>query len=595
MMVATESSPWPEQAAKVNQFVAHSGNEAYRSLAYHAALPLVLTPELVHYLRIQFLRDENVPWEAEVDLLLSDLCSQAGYELYAMDTQVRAYLLAQIKDDPVWQHRMKEVAQVLINYVSYLSHLNPERRQKELDAQRLAAMTYLGDEPCQQAVQEIANRLKSLENQAANAETSDRGIRAELAYLSRLTQELEPQLRGNEELLDLAQLVQRLLRNPEAVNPDEIVRSFRVGDYDDLTPSAYPFRTVSREQERLTAEFPPPKTLTFETGQFVEPLVAGSLPPLRSETVEVITIEVAPVSPDPSIPSTELVTFGFEVATLEPDRNRPHVWTVRKQRRQAQRYIERLGNSIFIAMVAIPGGSFVMGSPIDEPERFEREGPRRDVQVSSFLMGRYPITQIQWRAVAAMPQQQRELNPAPSRFQGDNHPVERVSWYDAIEFCARLSAHTGREYRLPAEAEWEYACRARTTTPFSFGDMITPEVANYNGSYAYNNGPNGENRGETTPVDHFKIANGFGLSDMHGNVYEWCQDQYHDNYAGAPKDSRAWKEEEAEENARHILRGGAWDFNPGFCRSAYRYLNAPLGSNPYIGFRVVCVAPRALA
>jgi formylglycine-generating enzyme required for sulfatase activity len=305
----------------------------------------------------------------------------------------------------------------------------------------------------------------------------------------------------------------------------------------------------------------------------------------------VVTVEFEAGS---TIPSTELVTFAFDVATLERDSPRRNTWSVRTQQRQAQRYIERLGNSIFIAMVAIPGGSFVMGSPSDEPERFSREGPQHDVQVSEFFMGRYPVTQIQWRAVAAMPHQARELNPDPSHFKGDNRPVEQVSWYDAVEFCARLSAHTGREYRLPTEAEWEYACRARTTTPFSFGDMITPEVANYNGGYAYNSGPKGENRGETTAVDHFKVANGFGLSDMHGNVYEWCQDHYHRNYEGAPTDGRAWEDEEAKENKSRVIRGGAWGSSPRHCRSADRYYFNPRASSDNFGFRVVCVAPRAL-
>ena len=144
---------WQAEAAKVDAFVARFGHEDYRQLVNYAALPLVLTPELVHYLRTQFLREANVPWEAEVDLLLSDLCSQVGYELYTLDTQVRAYLLAQMKTDRHWQQRQVEVAQVLITYVSYLSRINPHRRQRELDAQRLAAMTYLGDESCQQVAQ----------------------------------------------------------------------------------------------------------------------------------------------------------------------------------------------------------------------------------------------------------------------------------------------------------------------------------------------------------------------------------------------------------------------------------------------------------
>ena len=144
-----------------------------------------------------------------------------------------------------------------------------------------------------------------------------------------------------------------------------------------------------------------------------------------------------------------------------------------------------------------------MGSPENEPERQEREGPQHEVTVPSFFLGRYPVTQSQWRAVAAMPQVKRELNPEPSNFKGDNLPVERVSWYESVEFCDRLSTKTGRPYRLPSEAEWEYACRAGTTTPFHFGRTLTTEVANYNGNYTYADGPKGEYRKTTTPVDQF--------------------------------------------------------------------------------------------
>jgi formylglycine-generating enzyme required for sulfatase activity len=205
-------------------------------------------------------------------------------------------------------------------------------------------------------------------------------------------------------------------------------------------------------------------------------------------------------------------------------------------------------------------------------------------------MGRYPVTQAQWRAVAALPE--RELNPDPAEFKGENCPVERVSWYDAVEFCARLSAHTSRQYRLPTEAEWEYACRAGTQTPFYFGKTLTTEVANYDGNYTYADGPKGEYRQETTPVDHFGIANAFGLSDMHGNVDEWCQDHWHDSYEGAPTDGSAWIE--GGDSGRRILRGGAWNDDPRYCRSAYRVFSGPgVGYNDG-GFRVVCSAPRAL-
>ncbi|MEO0537660.1 MAG: formylglycine-generating enzyme family protein [Cyanobacteria bacterium P01_A01_bin.123] len=244
-----------------------------------------------------------------------------------------------------------------------------------------------------------------------------------------------------------------------------------------------------------------------------------------------------------------------------------------------------------VEMVYILGDTFTMGSPDTEPDRYDREGPQHKVTVQPFSMGRYPITQAQWRFVAGLEQVNRKLNPDPSRFKGDNRPVEQVSWYEAVEFCDRLSNHTQREYRLPTEAEWEYACRAGTETPFHFGATISSELANYRGTTTFADGPAGEYREETTPVDHFGVANTFGLSDMHGNVYEWCRDHYHDSYRGATEDGSAWSTN--NENARRILRGGSWDVDPGDCRSAYRLSFFPdVRFNPF-GFRVVCAAPFA--
>jgi len=232
-----------------------------------------------------------------------------------------------------------------------------------------------------------------------------------------------------------------------------------------------------------------------------------------------------------------------------------------------------------------------MGSPAKELQRYDDESPHL-VTVPDFYMGRYPVTQAQWRSVAGLPQVERELELDPSNFKGDHRPVEQVSREDTIEFCARLSAYTNRLYRLPTEAEWEYACRAGTTTPFHFGENISTELANYNG-IAYADGNAGESRGETTPVDHFDIANAWGLCDMHGNVWEWCQDRWHDNYEGAPEDGSAWMSEDSE-NIRYVFRGGSWDFYPRYCRSAYRSSNNPDVRFNTLGFRVSCSAPELL-
>ena len=167
-----------------------------------------------------------------------------------------------------------------------------------------------------------------------------------------------------------------------------------------------------------------------------------------------------------------------------------------------------------------------------------------------------------------------------------------MSWYDAVEFCKRLSQQTGQEYRLPSEAEWEYACRAGTTTPFHFGETITTDLANYFGGITlpgdYGQGPRGgEYRERTTDVGSFP-ANGFGLYDMHGNVGEWCADHWHDSYEGAPTDGSAWVS--SDENNLRLMRGGAWSSGPWTCRSAFRSWNSRDVRYDYLGFRVVCVS-----
>jgi formylglycine-generating enzyme required for sulfatase activity len=266
----------------------------------------------------------------------------------------------------------------------------------------------------------------------------------------------------------------------------------------------------------------------------------------------------------------------------------------------AQYFTEDLDNSIGLDMVLIPGGTFMMGSPDTELDRYDDEGPQHDVTVPTLFMGKFPMTQAQWRVVAeTYPQVKQDLDPDPANFKGDNRPVEQVSWLDAVEFCARLSRETGREYRLPTEAEWEYACRAGTTTPFYFGETITTDLANYGGEgQRYGQGPEGTSRGETTEVGSLANANPFGLYDMHGNVWEWCQDHWHDNYEGhPPTDGRAWLFSEQGESSdrQRVLRGGSWTYTPWYCRSACRVISNPDARNYNGGFRVVCSAERTQA
>ncbi|MEI1376007.1 caspase, EACC1-associated type [Nostoc sp.] len=285
--------------------------------------------------------------------------------------------------------------------------------------------------------------------------------------------------------------------------------------------------------------------------------------------------------------------FEFDIVTVNVQ-GQP----INRSRGRAEFFTENLGNGVVLEMVAITGGKFLMGSLESEPERYNSESPQHPVTIQPFFMGKFPVTQSQWASVAALPKVNIDLNPDPSNFKGVNRPVEQVSWDDAIEFCARLSKKTEKTYRLPSEAEWEYACRAGTTTPFYFGETITTDLANYRGTdWDYNGtvypgnyaqGPKGEYREQTTDVGKFP-ANPFGLFDMHGNIWEWCQDEWHENYNGAPKDGSAWL---IDNDNQMLLRGGSWSDLPRNCRSANRLYDARGGRNNNVGFRVVVVRGR---
>ncbi|NET71825.1 MAG: formylglycine-generating enzyme family protein [Sphaerospermopsis sp. SIO1G2] len=261
---------------------------------------------------------------------------------------------------------------------------------------------------------------------------------------------------------------------------------------------------------------------------------------------------------------------------------------IKLTRKTAESFTEELDNGLFLELIAIPSGSFIMGVSEKELESMDRGIPEHPVLIPPFLLGKYPVTQAQWKAISKLPKIKIDLESEPSYFKGENRPVEQISWYEIQEFCARLSQKTGRLYRLPSEAEWEYACRAGTTTPFCFGHTLSTDLANYNGEYVYGDGNKGIYRKETTDVGIFP-ANDFGLYDTHGNVWEWCQDGWYDNYVGAPNDGSAWLNEK-DVHPRRVLRGGSWSYRPVYCRSAYR-MNYPPGSKDQNhGFRLVCSA-----
>jgi formylglycine-generating enzyme required for sulfatase activity len=249
-------------------------------------------------------------------------------------------------------------------------------------------------------------------------------------------------------------------------------------------------------------------------------------------------------------------------------------------------------------LIVLPAGRFLMGSSPGERALaleagarkpwLEREAPQHEVSIARpFALARLPVTVGQWRefVLANHWKGSGDVNWAGPGFkQTDEHPVVGVSWDDAQRYVRWLSARTGKRYRLPTEAEWEYACRAGSATPFSCGETIRPDQANYDSRFAWPGGALGVARRGTTPAGSYP-PNAWGLCDMHGNVWEWVQDVMHADYEAAPVDGSAW--ETGGDQARRVLRGGSWLYHPRYLRSAVRNGFAARLSNDKVGFRVV--------
>jgi len=309
--------------------------------------------------------------------------------------------------------------------------------------------------------------------------------------------------------------------------------------------------------------------------------------PSETLTEKEVPIQRPAAALEAELRSKPAPTFEFDVVTINSVEKKifgKDAIKTSSRRGKAEYRREDLPGNVSLDLVRIPEGEGMMGS-----EGRDSEQPVHTVKIAEFWMGKYPVTQAQWKAVAAMPQIRRDLDGDPSRFKGDDRPVERVSWNDAVEFCQRLSQQTGQDYRLPSEAEWEYACRAGTKTPFYFGATLDSSLANYNATEVYGEGVKGEYRKQTTNVGLF-LANAFGLYDMHGNVREWCADCWHENYKDAPTDGSEWLADNLSD--RRIVRGGSCYSYPGDCRSAYRDSFTPDYRNDFVGFRVSCSAPR---
>jgi eukaryotic-like serine/threonine-protein kinase len=232
-----------------------------------------------------------------------------------------------------------------------------------------------------------------------------------------------------------------------------------------------------------------------------------------------------------------------------------------------------VASGIKLELVQIPAGSFDIGS--FKGKGYDDERPQNRVSAAAFMLGQYAVTQAHWQAV---------MGKHSSRFNGDSLPVDNISWNDAVKFCERLSKTIGQVFKLPSEAQWEYACRAGSQAAFHFGETMTTDVANYNGEFAFNAEPKGIDWHVTTPVDTFD-PNAFGLCDMHGNVWEWCADVGRDTYDGAPTDGRAWTTQ--GEQTYRVARGGCWHHTPDVCRSAARLRDGATEGDEFTGFRVV--------
>ena len=231
-----------------------------------------------------------------------------------------------------------------------------------------------------------------------------------------------------------------------------------------------------------------------------------------------------------------------------------------------------LAPGVWMELQLIPAGTFLMGSPEEEEDRDEDETQHEVTLTQPFYLGKYPVTQAQWQAV---------MGNNPSNFQGDNLPVEHVSWDDAQSFCKKVHEKTGHTVCLPTEAQWEYACRAGTSTPFHFGRDLNGMQANCNGNYPYGTTQKGPHLRKTSPVGSYP-GNASGLHDMQGNVYEWSQDWYGEYPRGKIKDPQG-----SSNGERRVLRGGSWFYFAGHCRAGKRGRNAPDCHFDSCGFRLL--------
>ena len=553
--------------------------QPHLDLACHAAFPMALTPDLLYRLWAHFRRDVYgqplpIPWVAVADVLLAPFCREVGANLYEIEADTRNALLYQLKADPRFgPQRWQALARFLLTYhqVAQLHSDDPDLRELA----QLQRWMALAQTQSAQVVHDLAHALVAVPGSDGAEWGRMAALLARLQLPDGEAQTLQHYANGMARLTqgEPQMALGHFQQLPGGGRRAVTIAGVTLTMPEDMQPLLTPSPAMTRRRWLLWAGWAAAGTVGAVAMHRVLNPVAPTSPPVAS----------------PSELNLSDVVFAIDVVTVNPQGQE-----VERQPGQVngRLWSQKEPSPFSLEVVNIPAGEFEMGSPESEVERFFSEGPQRRVSIPAFSMGRYPVTQAQWRFVAGLPQVNQALEADPARFKGDDRPVEQVSWYGAVEFCDRLSNFLGTPCRLPSEAEWEYACRAGTTTPFHFGETITPELANYDARRAYGQGPTGQSRGKTTAVGSFGVANAFGLYDMHGNVWEWCADHWHYNYEGAPIDGSAWTT--GGDDSLRVLRGGSWIFIPRSCRSAYRIFSSPRDSNGYLGFRVVSSAPRAL-
>ncbi|MEZ5672686.1 MAG: SUMF1/EgtB/PvdO family nonheme iron enzyme [Thiotrichaceae bacterium] len=407
-----------------------------------------------------------------------------------------------------------------------LNHeLNPDKIVREIEAARQQAVQQI------EAVLDMSN-LSGLKTALQELEMAKQRALAEITQVSSLESLLALEQKLNQSLEEFR------IKVAEVVNQADARRLAWEHDSEQF---------LIQIKQQLTE-------IEAQRGKVASEIAQIKKDALKELQAEISTLKQTIVQP--SDPMTALVEtlpeITFETAFIDGRQN------IRRETRKARQLTEFLPNNVTLEMIYVPGGTFLMGS-----NEADSEKPIHPVTLQPFFVGKYPVTQAQWQAV---------MDNNPSNFKGVNRPVETVNWQEAVEYCLKLSQLTGKHYRLLSEAQWEYACRAGSVTKYSFGEIITPVLANYSDSKI----------GQTTDVGKYP-ANGFGLYDMHGNVWEWLEDVYHDSYSGAPSDGSAWI---SGDSNFHLLHGGSWLNNDVGLRCAGRNGYDSTGRNSDRGFRL---------